>query len=99
MHPQRKSQCQGPGASGSENPITPEQRERLLASIDSDLEKMLLEVDVEQSELERLLESVDPGADPLSVAGIEEDLEATAALKAWICCKRADVAERLAEGE
>jgi hypothetical protein len=53
----------------------------------------------EQGELERILESVDTGADPVSVAGLEEDLQATAALKAWIRSKRADVAGRLAEGE
>jgi hypothetical protein len=99
MHPQRKSHCQGPGAAEPETSITPEEHERLLRSIDFDLEKMLLEVDGEQGELERILESVDTGADPVSVAGLEEDLQATAALKAWIRSKRADVAGRLAEGE
>jgi hypothetical protein len=98
MHPQRKSHCQGPGAAEPEILITPEECERLLHSIDSDLEDLLLEVDVEQSELERILESVDTGADAVSLAGLEEDLEATVALKAWICSKRAEVAERLAEG-
>jgi hypothetical protein len=95
MHPQRKSHRQGPGAAGPEISITPDQRERLLRSIDSDLEAMLLEVDQEEQELERLLESVGTGADPVSVAGLEEDLQATAALKAWIRSKRAEVAESL----
>ncbi|HEY4779575.1 MAG TPA: hypothetical protein VIH47_08295 [Solirubrobacterales bacterium] len=98
MHPQRKFHCQGAGDTGPEPSITPEEHERQLRSIDSDLESLLLEVDAEQSELERLLESVEAGADAASLAGLEEDLQATVALKAWICSKRAEVAERLVEG-
>jgi hypothetical protein len=93
MHPQRKFHRQGSGAAGPEISITPAQRERSLRSIDSDLEAMLWEVDQEEQEWERLLESVGAGADPVLVAGLEEDLQATAALKAWICAKRAEVAE------
>ncbi len=69
-----------------------------MRSIDFDLEDLLLEVDVERSELERILESVEAGADAASLAGLEEDLQATVALKAWICSKRVEVAERLAQG-
>jgi hypothetical protein len=95
MHPQRKSHCQGSGASGPEISITPDQRERALRSIDSDLEAMLLEVDQEERELERILDSVDSGCGAALLEGLEEDLEATAALKVWISSKRAEVAESL----
>jgi hypothetical protein len=99
MHPQRKSQGKGAGEAGPENSITEDQSERLLFSIDSDLEAMLREVDEEQHELELILDSVDPATDAAILDGLEQDLEATEALKAWICSKRAEVAERLGQPE
>ncbi len=62
MHPQRESQGQGPGIAGPEIPITPEQRERDLRRVDVDLEAMLLDVECEERELERVLDSVRSGA-------------------------------------
>ena len=59
---------------------------------------MLLEVDEEQHELEMILDSVDPTTDKAILDGLEQDLEATEALKEWIRSKRAEVAERLAQG-
>ena len=58
---------------------------------------LLLEVDQEQYELELILDSCDPVTDKAILDGLEQDLEATAALKEWIRSKRAEVAERLAE--
>ncbi len=98
MRPRKKSQGKGAGEAGPENSITEDQRRRLLFSIDSDLEAMLLEVDEEQHELEMILDSVDPTTDKAILDGLEQDLEATEALKEWIRSKRAEVAERLAEG-
>lgn len=75
--------------------LTPEQRERLLDSVDADVEALLLDVDLAERDIHRALESVDPDsdADLAALASLKEELDKANELKEWCRAKRAEIAE------
>jgi hypothetical protein len=77
--------------------LTQEQRERLLGSVEVDVEALLLDVDLAEREIQRALELVDPDsdADLVVLAELEEQLDRTMELKRWCRAKRAEIAELL----
>jgi hypothetical protein len=82
---------------GVEAQLTQEQRERLLGSVEVDVEALLLDVDAAEREIQRALESVDlvSDADLIVLADLEEALDGTIELKRWCRAKRAEIAELL----
>jgi hypothetical protein len=74
--------------------LTPEQRERLLDSVDADVEALLLDVDSAERDILRDLRSIDSDSDAESadLADLEEDLARTRELKEWCRSKRAEIA-------
>ena len=74
-----------------------EQRERLLGSVDADIEALLLDVDSAERDVLRDLRSID--AEPAALADLEEDLARTRELKEWCRSKRAEIAGLVSCGE
>lgn len=81
--------------------LPPEQRERLLGSVDADIEALLLDVDGVERDLLRDLRSIDSDSDaePAALADLEEDLATTRELKEWCRSKRAEIAGLVSCGD
>lgn len=94
MHSQRKPNRRGSASQRVETPITEDQRQRVLLSLDGDLESLLLQAGEVEAEVVELLEAidVDSDADAAALAAAQRDFNRLAELKRWICEKRAETA-------
>ena len=95
MHLMKKIPRRRFGQFGTGVQLTPEQHERLLQSVDADIEALLLDVDEAESDVLLALRSIDSGsdADAAARANLEESLDKAQELKEWCRDKRSEAAE------
>jgi hypothetical protein len=81
--------------------MTQEQHERLLQSIDADIESLLLEADEAERDVLLALKSIESGsdADAATLAAAEESLDMAEELKRWCRAKRSEAAGLFPQAE
>jgi hypothetical protein len=81
--------------------LTQEQHERLLQSIDADVESLLLEADEAERDILLALKSIESGsdADAATLAAVEKSLDKAKELKEWCRDKRSEAAELFPQAE
>ena len=101
MHLMKKIPRRRFGQFGTGVQLTPEQHERLLQSVDADIEALLLDVDEAESDVLLALRSIDSGsdADAATLASLEQSLDRAEELKQWCRSKRSAAAGMLAQAE
>lgn len=95
MHLLKKIPRKRSGQFGVGIQMTQEQHERLLLSVDADIESLLLEADEAECDVLLALKVVDSGsdADAAARANLEESLDKAQELKEWCRDKRSEAAE------
>ena len=94
MHLLKKIPRRRFGQFGTATLLTHEQHERLLQSVDADIEALLLDVDEAESDVLLALRSIDSGsdADAVTLASLEQILDKAEELKQWCRAKRSEAA-------
>jgi hypothetical protein len=99
MHLLKKIPRRRFGQFGTAAQLTPEQQERLLQSVDADVEALLLDVDEVEGDVLLALRSIDSGsdADAATLASLEQSLDRAEELKQWCRAMRSEAAAMLSQ--